>query len=340
MRVANMKELAKKLKLSRTTVSVCLSGKAREYKIAEETEQRVLGYARKMGFAPNHWAQSLIQGQKDTIGFLLDFTEKNYNYYTGLYRGIKILSECGRPYFVHNYSQNDITSSLLKLKGMGVGSVIVIGRATKETLQHLKKPFSDMRIIFTDYPYYGKEAGTDLENIYLIGIDRKKAYLGILEYLYSSGHRMIAAEKFWDTKFPSIFHEFSEKHSLGLDDDFMLPTQNIGNMFEEGMARLKQVLKLRKKHGITAVVIHDDQSAAGLIKALLDYGLSVPGDISVVGFDNIDAAPYFKPALTTLNVPIIEMVEMAIAFETGRIKLDNYTVVDAELIIRESAGRI
>ena len=64
---------------------------------------------------------------------------------------------------------------------------------------------------------------------------------------------------------------------------------------------------MRKTRDFTAIFCFNDIAAIGAIRALKDAGLSVPGDVSVVGFDDIQSAAYSTPSLTTVRQPLMEM---------------------------------
>jgi DNA-binding LacI/PurR family transcriptional regulator len=95
---------------------------------------------------------------------------------------------------------------------------------------------------------------------------------------------------------------------------------------------------------VTAVVAGNDQMALGVMRALHERGASVPGDISVVGFDDIPEARYFHPALTTVGLDFHRQGRIAIARLIAEIDgLDAVVVpdpVDPRLQIRESSGPV
>jgi LacI family transcriptional regulator len=100
---------------------------------------------------------------------------------------------------------------------------------------------------------------------------------------------------------------------------------------------------LEKTRDFTAVFCFNDISAIGAIRALKDAGLSVPGDVSVVGFDDILSAAYATPSLTTVRQPLTEMGRRGAKVLLERIadKKKAFATdifMESELIIRESTG--
>ena len=95
------------------------------------------------------------------------------------------------------------------------------------------------------------------------------------------------------------------------------------------------------KPDTTAVFAMSDTVAMGVIRALQDTGRSVPGDVSIVGYDGIEMGKYFSPRLTTIVQPIDDIARESVAMLMGMIEHDEaprHITVDAELIMRESVG--
>ena len=100
---------------------------------------------------------------------------------------------------------------------------------------------------------------------------------------------------------------------------------------------------MQQTHDFTAVLAFNDGSAIGAIRAFQDSGLAVPGDVSVVGMDDIQLAAFISPRLTTIRQPLKVMGAMAAATLLQRIKgeeVPEETVVQPELVTRESTARI
>jgi LacI family transcriptional regulator len=118
---------------------------------------------------------------------------------------------------------------------------------------------------------------------------------------------------------------------IDIDD----PTPQLGYPFA------KQLLERRLP--FTALFAYNDLSAIGAIRAFQEEGLRVPGDISVVGFDDIQIAAYNTPSLTTVRQPLIRMGTIAAQTLLERIetkKLEPREIaIQPELVIRESTSR-
>ena len=101
---------------------------------------------------------------------------------------------------------------------------------------------------------------------------------------------------------------------------------------------------LANRQQFTAVVAFNDMSAIGAIRALQDSGMKVPADVSVIGFDDINAAAFNNPRLTTIRQPLANMGRMAAQCVLNRIhgreKFRKQIVVEPELVVRESTRAI
>ena len=100
---------------------------------------------------------------------------------------------------------------------------------------------------------------------------------------------------------------------------------------------------LEKTRDFTAIFCFNDIAAIGAIRALKDAGLSVPGDVSVVGFDDIQSAAYSTPSLTTVRQPLLEMGRRGAQILLERIahrenEYPSEIVMAPEFVIRESTG--
>jgi LacI family transcriptional regulator len=104
-------------------------------------------------------------------------------------------------------------------------------------------------------------------------------------------------------------------------------------------------LLLEKTRDFTAVFCFNDIAAIGAIRALTEAGLSVPGDVSVVGFDDIQSAAYCTPSLSTVRQPLQEMGKTGARILLERIanptaEYPAEVVVQPEFVVRESTGPV
>lgn len=99
--------------------------------------------------------------------------------------------------------------------------------------------------------------------------------------------------------------------------------------------------ELARTPGVTAVFAADDPFALGVIKALDEAGLDVPGDVSVVGFDNVKESAYFRPALTTVTLDFEAIGQLAVSRMLGIIRGEvagPIPLIQPRLMVRDTTG--
>jgi DNA-binding LacI/PurR family transcriptional regulator len=130
---------------------------------------------------------------------------------------------------------------------------------------------------------------------------------------------------------------------LGLEvsDDLTILLDKDTHSPELGYPGIKQLLDRGRK--FTAVLCFNDVSAIGAARAIHDAGLRVPDDVSVMGFDDIPAAEFYTPSLTTIKQPLHEMGMTAATLLLKKIegaKLPESKRIAPQLVVRESTARV
>jgi DNA-binding LacI/PurR family transcriptional regulator len=100
-------------------------------------------------------------------------------------------------------------------------------------------------------------------------------------------------------------------------------------------------IEIAADRSITAVLAINDAMAIGLMKALDDRGLSVPGDVSIVGFDDRDESPFFQPTLTTVRLDFTEVGRRAVESVLRTLRgeaPETIPLIEPELKVRDSTG--
>ena len=179
-----------------------------------------------------------------------------------------------------------------------------------------------------------------------IVLDHKLAAELALQHLVSLGHSRIAFMKgpatIPDTEYRwnSILEVAQE---LGLEVRPELWMQLDADSWSPDIGYQPTKALLDRTHDFTALFCFNDISAIGAIRAIHDAGLSVPQNISVIGFDDIISAAYQKPSLTTVRQPLREMgnegakVLLDLIANPGK-EVPGEIVMKPELIVRESTG--
>ena len=326
----SLKILADYLGLCPATVSLVLNNVPGR-SIPHDTRERVRAAARKFNYQPSLLARSLRKQRTFTVGVLVP--ELSDGYHTMVMSGIgDHLMQEGYFYFsAHHRHKPDLVEEYPRLlMGRGAEGIIAIDTA----LEH------ELSIPVVAVAGHKKIAG--VTNVVL---DHRHAAELALRHLHQLGHRHIAfmrGQPFSsdsDDRWRSIVAvarelniEIRPELTIQLEKDLTSP--------ELGYPVVQQLLQLKRR--FTALVSFNDIAAIGAIRALRDANLVVPDDVSVLGFDDIRAAAYHNPSLTTIRQPLHDMGQSAARILLQRIQgFKDYPkeyAVPPELIIRESTA--
>jgi len=338
-RPTSLRILCDYLKLSPATVSVVINDSPAAKAIPQRTKDRVLKAARKFNYRANFIARALSLKRGFTIGVLLP--ELSEGYAAAVMSGVEdqLLKE-GYFYFVasHRGRSDLIEEYPLMLIDRAVEGLILVNTP-------ISRPLS--------VPAVSVSGHRKVKGVTNVGVDNEKGAFLAMEHIVKLGHSDIAFFKGHPGSADTAYRwngVCRAASRLGIRIQTQLTVQlQAGascpgpSVPEEGYESAQHLLATGRP--FTALVAFNDISAIGAIRALRDAGLRVPEDVSVIGFDDIQAAAYLTPRLTTLRQPLRRMGE--IAAEQLLARLSNGTrirseqiSVDPELIIRESTCKL
>jgi len=328
----SLKILADYLGLCPATVSLVLNNVPGR-SIPQETRERVRAAARKFNYQPSLLARSLRKQRTFTVGVLVP--ELSDGYHTMVMSGIgDHLMQEGYFYFsAHHRHKPDLVEEYPRLfMGRGAEGIIAIDTALEHELP---------------VPVVAVAGHKQIAGVTNVRLDHKHAAELALRHLHQLGHRHIAfmrgqpfssdSNDRWKSIVAvarEIGIEIRPELTIQLEKDLTSP--------ELGYPVIQQLLSHKRR--FTALVSFNDIAAIGAIRALRDANLSVPEDVSVVGFDDISAAAYHNPSLTTIRQPLHDMGQSAARILLQRIQgFKDYPkecAVPPELIIRESTAPV
>jgi LacI family transcriptional regulator len=332
-----LKFLASHLNLSPTTISVVISGAPLACTIAQATKDRIWEAVREFNYRPNLFARYLHAKRTFCVAVLVPDIGDEFS--SSLISGIEAkLAENGFFYFVvsHRGAPDLIETSPDTLLDRGVEGMIFINT-------WLRRPLPVPVVAVSDI--------TDAPGVSSILIDNSRAASLALKHLVSLGHRNVAFFKGpagngdTDDRWRSMTRA-AERFGIEVRPEWVrqlgtYPECNNTTMADLGYQQAKELLA--SSRDFTALMAFNDGSAIGAIRAFRDAGLSVPRDISVVGFDDIEQAAFIVPRLTTIHQPLREMGELAAETLIKRIDDATYNpgkiVVKPRLVLRESTAR-
>lgn len=338
----NLRMLAQHLELSQTTVSLVLNNSPSARSIPQETRDRVVEAARRLNYRPNYFARSLRQSRSMSVGVLApDLSE---GYFTRVMSGV--VEELSAAHYFYFTACHDWKRELIETYPR-----MLVERAVDGFLL-LNTPASDLQV---PVPVVAISAHSAAENVTNVVLDHHLAVEQALTHLYGFGHRRIAivrgprAIPDSEVRWESIQHVASEI-GLKIDPALVVRIDAAGWSMRTGYHPMTPEIGykpmqalLEKTRDFTAVFCFNDIAAIGAIRALRDAGLSVPGDVSVVGFDDIQSAAYSTPSLTTVRQPLAAMGKRGALVLLQRIEdpkkeFPSEIVMEPELVLRESTA--
>jgi len=335
--MVTIKDVARRVGVSPSTVSKVLNGY--QYVCAEPLKIQILETAQKLGYKGSPLARSLRKGCTYTIAVITELPDDPH--------GAPMLAAVHQFAMEHNF-----TVTILPLP---------YERGFTEIIDYFRSHWFD--IIVLAYTL----AGTDelLENIHssrqiLVGAgdgstglpqqfsavywDDHEGFAQIAQHLFTLGHRHVAflTGNYFETAKANYLAQVCVP--LGIRTEKVgSPNRCWANDFEAGRAQAREVLQWPQRP--TAIVTRTDDVALGALHALLEAGIRVPQDISLVGYYDFSYARYLCPSLTTTYTPFKECALMALqwALEIMEQKprqpfKPRFVKLPTELRIRKSTG--
>jgi LacI family transcriptional regulator len=332
--------VAEEAGVSRTTVSLVLND-VPDAHISTETRQRVLETARRLDYYPDAAARRLVSGMTRTIALVWHRgPDRTYRdaVLPGLLEGVtRAARHHGYHVLFRPVELGEPNGSYTELaRGHHTDGLIFSGPRFDDP--YLMDLHSD------GFPVvlHGELPGSDLPSV---DVDNVRGATTAVNHLLALGHRRIGMV----TNAPTVYTASQQRlegyrralERAGLTYDESLVSH--GNFDEEsGYAAAEALLALDEPP--TAVFIASDMVAIGALRALQEQGVSVPEEVALVGFDDITAARFLTPALTTIHVPTFGLGWTAAELLTRYIDQDcpeeRHVRLDYELMARETCGAL
>ena len=326
--------VARQAGVSPSTVSRILNGTA---KVSEAKTVSVKRAIESLGFRPNLVARSLAGGKTMTVGVLTQYIDSPF-YGAGV-RGIEeILTDRGFMPVVTSglWDESRERQSLWEFVERKVDGLIVLtSRLSDVELQSFAEKVPLVVI--------GRDLGPS--RVQSIDFDNRSAGQVAAEHLFNLGHREIAVitgikdHKDSDERLDGILVGLG---SAGLSIDRRLVM--VGDYHERGGHRAMRSI-ISAGIPFSAVIALNDQMALGAILALRQSRLRVPEDVSVVGMDDLPAAAFYTPPLTSVAQPVYQMGKTAAELLLKRfagelVEPQSAQIVEPYLAVRESTKRM
>ncbi|HBR99241.1 MAG TPA: LacI family transcriptional regulator [Gammaproteobacteria bacterium] len=286
-------DVARQAGVSTATVSRCLNEPDR---VAQATRQHVLAAIESLGYSPNFGAQALAARRTNTVGAIIP-TMENAIFARGLQAFQDELNQNGITLLVSSssYSAEREDEQVRTLVRRGAEGLLLIGLARAPGLYDF---LAQHRVPAVAAWAYDPQAA-----IPTVGFDNRAAMRSMAEQALALGHHrvaMISAKQSGNDRARQRVEGVREAlTNAGLNPaDLALVETSYG--IDEGKAAFA---KLMADAQPTVVFCGNDVLAVGAMSAARAAGLSVPGDVSITGFDDIELAKVTSPALATVHVP-------------------------------------
>lgn len=338
-RAVTIQDVARRAGVSTATVSRAL---ALPDRVAVATREAVFSAIRETGYTPNAAARSLRA--KSTKMVLVLLPGIGNSFFTPVLNALEeVFTEAGYGVLIGYTRQSrrrETHYARVIRAGQVDGVLVVTGNVPRDEEFASVPDTVPMSLMFSEIP------GT--KHFSVFDVDNRAASAAAVRYLIAEGHRRIAhipgAEGGLEAQ-ERLGGYCDALREAGLAVDEALIWRGASNFdFASGDRAATRYFDLAEKP--TAVFAAADEIALGFMRALKNKGVGIPGDVSVIGFDDTEYAIHYDPALTTMRQPRTEMGRLAASDLLRRMAARNGAVptskmrLPCELVVRESVRRL
>jgi LacI family transcriptional regulator len=307
--------------------------------ISEETRRRVLQAVRDLGYVPDAAAQALASGRSKTIGLLL--ARRTHDIASDMFltqvldvlvrevnrQGMRLLLQV-----VEDFENRESYSRLVRSNS--IDGILYSGPLIEDAAL--------LSLVERGVPtvLMGTLTGS---SYYSVDVDNRAAAKRATEHLIELGHTRLACLTNARLSYAAAvdrlrgFKDALAAAGLPLDENLI----RYGEFDpESGYFQMKHILDAVPPP--TAVFVASDVVAFGAMEAIRERGLHIPGDIALVGFDDVPVSRYIDPSLTTIQLPVIELArracEMVVGLINGVQPAQPQVFLAAGLVVRKSCG--
>ena len=337
-RVTTMRDIAKEAGVAQSTVSRVLSGAPPAVRISDDTRERVLEVARRLGFRPNPLARGLRGARTMLLGVIVgDITDP---FFPGIVSSVSAAARNRGYNVVLGHAQGRAREAVALravLETRHCDAIILLGDLSDQV--RVLKELGEARV-----PAVSLARGSRREDgMTTVDVDDEFGIRSVMDHLVGLGHERIAyigPRPYGD--FPArraAYLEHMRAHGLRVHRGFDVQTANNAG---GGASSFESLLGLSPRP--TAVVAATDLIAIGALNAAYRARVDVPRDISVTGFDDLEIAEFTVPPLTTVRMPSAAMATAAVAAAISLVgtipgeHVPSRHVFQPELIVRDSTA--
>lgn len=322
----SINDIARMTGYAKSSVSAALNNKPG---VSDATRKKILDLCKKLNYTPNEIAKSISIGSYKTIGIIV--RDISNPFYAKLCRAVeKICEDNGYTTLIFNTdgSEARLSNAINQLIGRRVDGVIVDVSSHNENYLHCLDDQQIKTVIF----------GLQSDNYDSVSCDDITGGYDLANKIYEKGARNIA---FFCPKFERNI--YAKRRHVGIsnlknkygDCNLEVVTYEGSSSVESGFMLMKNYLSNNQKLP-DAIMAFNDVVAVGIIRCLQEHKISVPDDVMVTGFDNLETILF---PLDTVDIPVFDMGISASKLLFERIKNPHkekeHIVLDAKIISRK-----
>lgn len=337
---STIKDVALRAGVAQSTVSLVINERAN---VAPDTRQRVLHAVKELDFHPRHSARNLALAKGGSLGFVLtdQFFRVSEPFYTRILLGAEfeaaklgyytLLSRVKEPFDF----PNDIPRFLLD---RSIDGIIVAGKAPKRLLRFIQE--KKIPSVLVDFKIPSIKTNHVL-------IDNLNGAKEAVRHLMSVGHTRIGFVGGSSTH-PSIQERYEGFRQVMFEHhgDQLKDIEKLSYLDEEEaspvIGREGALKLLNMDDPPTAIFACNDATAAGCYKAIREMGLTIPQDVAIMGFDDVNHSTHLDPDLSTVHIYKAEMGKEAVRSLADQLENPDQPfkskIVSTKLMVRGSCG--
>ena len=295
-----LKEVAERAGVSRSAVSRTFTDGA---SVSEKMRRKVEKAAKELGYSPNALASSLTTGRTKLIGLVSN------NFHNPIFLEVFDLFTRGlqdrdlRPLLLNLSEESEPEHAVRMMRQYSVDGVVV---ASSTLSPDFAKAFRDAEIPVVHS--FGRPSSTP--QVHVVGIDNVECGRMAARTLISRGYRHVAF-----LGGPEDATSTQDRYTGFMSEMSAHPDINVSYSFAEAysfVAGRKEMMRLLEGQPAEAYFCGDDVLSIGVLSAIQHSGLTVPGDIGVIGLNDMEMAGWENIALTTIHQPIRQIVSSSI----------------------------
>lgn len=327
------KDVAKQAGVSQSTVSRVFNS-PQGCTVKPHVKERVLRVAKELGYRPNLVARGMISGRTNIVGLVVgDGLGPFYN--TIINNFVKKIQDIGKQCLVFKVPRQDQIDQIIeRVIQFQVEAIVITASAMTKIMAETIVDNDIPVVLFNRFI-----PGTDINTVYVNPIYGAGL---VADYLYENEHRNIGYIQFEKETSEEIEKKVGFYSKLRQHQIYQIQEEKSEYDYQSGYQA--GIRMLGKENPPTAIFCTSDLIAMGVMDAARQkFGIKVPEELSVVGYDNIEMASWEAYSLSTVHQPVQEMIEEVVCMvdtllQEGECK-EHIRMIEPELIVRKSSGK-